>query len=77
MAKDVVTAVYKPCDNRITVDESEYPFYPLSELQEYSTVIEQLAKMPFRGKLHPQSISAEEMDALIKNGIAKAYSTFI
>lgn len=77
MAKDVVTAVYKPCDNRIKVDESEYPFYPLSELQKHSTAIEQLAKMPFRGKLHPLSISAEEMDALIKSGIAKAYSTFI
>lgn len=77
MAFEVMNDVFKLTNKKIEINSEEYPFYSLSELFKHSAIIDELAQMPFRGKHHPQLISTEEMDFLIKNGIAKEYSTLI
>lgn len=76
-AVDVFNNTYDIHDNVIKIDGKDYPFYKLSSLSKNRTAIENLAIQPYQGKEHPLVITLEEMNKLVKMGIAKEYKDIL
>lgn len=72
-AIDVLNNCYTINGNFIDVIGQEIPFYKLSSLEENRSAIEYLSRLPYQGTDHPLVITLEEMESLIKSGIAKEY----
>lgn len=76
-AMEVLNSAYCSSNGKLTVDGIDYPTFPLSELSTHSAIIEELATLPYQGKIHPLLITMEKMEELVKNGIAKEYQYMI
>lgn len=66
-AEAIMAAVYPFGQNQITINDTAYPMYLLSEVESHREEIERLAAMPYQGKVIPHIISVEEMEK-IKQG---------
>lgn len=72
-ALEVLSQHYPMADNAVTIASRQYPFYPYSALEENRSEIERLARLPYRGKHHPPVISPQEMERLVRQGVAKPF----
>lgn len=70
-ALETISAFCGIAIHEITIGGEQYPFYRYAERDEHWDEIEKLAGQPFRGRLHPQTITSREMAALVKKGLAR------
>lgn len=70
-ALDVLISTYKADTNNIDICGTEYPFYKMASLDNNRSTVEELAKLSYRGTKHPNVISIDEMENLVRRGVAK------
>jgi len=68
---EIFQDVYEIRENQVFIHDEWYPIYSISKIEMYRAEIEQLATSPYRGEVHPLKITSEEMEELVKSGIAK------
>ena len=69
-ANTVMNNVFTIDNHRVVINNKEYPVFRYDELEEYHDEIKQLALLPYRGTEHRVTYSEEEMEDLVKQGIA-------
>ena len=69
-ANTVMSNVFTIDNHRVVINNKEYPVFRYDELEKYHDEIKQLALLPYRGTEHRVTYSEEEMEELVKQGIA-------
>lgn len=72
-----ISGVYSINQNKVGINGVDFPIYKLSSLKDKKNEIEELAKLGYQGKEHPHIITLEEMDKLVKMGVAKEYKDIL
>lgn len=70
-AREIFESVFPIKDQSVEIGKEAYPIFLLSELASCRGHIEELAAMPYRGRVFQHSYSIEEMEELKKKGVAQ------
>lgn len=70
-AEEVFQSVYPITDHQVTIEGEIYPAYLMKERKQFKKQIQELLSLPYRGKEFVRSISIEDMEQLINEGLAE------
>ena len=68
-AMSVLNQKYQIDNHQININNKNYPFYKKTEIRIYRKQIEELAKLPYQGKVIPHIISEDEMRKYEEGGL--------